>query len=351
MSNTHPPTSRIATEKAWDLFNEQRNQIFKIPILPERITSIIQTQIDSQSSLSPPEDIDTADSKLASIAVSLWRNKNRPSSSDRSTVESVIAQNTASNVRIMDEISGLQFQLNELLEIMKAKTMEKLLNEFRIDQCKTLMAPVRLLPPELLRKIFGYAADYQISIFEGFVLPVPSQINFSRTHPRIPPRLSSLVLMRVVIDSAFDLPELLDGCADLETFALYPATSSTVTPATILQICAAKHFQKLRKFTLAFFIRTAAQAQVIASGFADLLRAWTSAGVWMEGMDMVLYFCLGRHLKDLRKIEMVVEELQDHFRVGEHSYRINNLGFSFFFTVDWFAENDQHTAPLAWLER
>ncbi|KAG5649826.1 hypothetical protein H0H81_001846 [Sphagnurus paluster] len=171
------------------------------------------------------------------------------------------------------------------------------------------------------------------------------------------PRLSSLVLMRVIINSAGDFSKLLDGCADLETFALYPATTSAMTPAAILQTFAAKSIPKLRKFTLAFFIRTAAQVQAITSGFADLLRAWAAADAnrleRMDGMDIGLYFCWGRQRKDLGKIEMAMEKLRNQFRV-ENTHRVvnsNNLGFSFSFKVALFVENKPDLAPLCWLER
>ncbi|KAG5649825.1 hypothetical protein H0H81_001845 [Sphagnurus paluster] len=133
MSNTHPP-SNLATEKAWDLFNEQRNQIC--------------LQSEHHRTEETLEDTDTWDPKIASIKESLWRNNHRISSSDQSTVESIIAQNVAGNARIMCEISELQLKLNELLEIIKAK---KNGNNFERISHRLVQSPHNSRPPAAAR--------------------------------------------------------------------------------------------------------------------------------------------------------------------------------------------------------
>ncbi|KAG5649227.1 hypothetical protein H0H81_005271, partial [Sphagnurus paluster] len=100
-----------------------------------------------------------SDSELASIKESLWRNNRRPSNAQRKAIETIIAEETAIVAQITADVADLQLMLNQILENMKAQIATRSGKELRIEQFKSLVAPIRMLPPEILQRILEYATS------------------------------------------------------------------------------------------------------------------------------------------------------------------------------------------------
>ncbi|KAG5650417.1 hypothetical protein H0H81_012330 [Sphagnurus paluster] len=96
------------------------------------------------------------DSMLDSLKDALLRTNHRPSPAQQQTLEALITQQSADATQIRDDILGFQLQIDRLLVKIKEKFALLSRKKEWIAECKALLAPVRLLPSEILRKIFKY---------------------------------------------------------------------------------------------------------------------------------------------------------------------------------------------------
>ncbi|KAG5651401.1 hypothetical protein H0H81_008759 [Sphagnurus paluster] len=103
--------------------------------------------------------------------------------------------------------------------------------------------------------------------------------------------LRSLVLMRVLFDTPAELTALLGACPALESFALFPATSS-VTPISVLRVCTAAPLPNLRDLAVAFYTPTVREIEIITQAFPVLLHGLrdSNSSHPKKGVDFTLYF-------------------------------------------------------------
>ncbi|KAF5373976.1 hypothetical protein D9615_009911 [Tricholomella constricta] len=127
-----------------------------VPSLSEESIKFLEAKLESRATKSRSTGDTREDGGLDIISSTLLRTNHQCNSTQVCSVKMMIAQRT-DNIKAIDyDILSIQFKINELMNSIKALKDSRLQEKKEISFCKYILSPIRLLPPELLTRIFKY---------------------------------------------------------------------------------------------------------------------------------------------------------------------------------------------------
>ncbi|KAF5378824.1 hypothetical protein D9615_006840 [Tricholomella constricta] len=127
-----------------------------VPTLSEESVKALEAKLESRATKTRSTGDTRKDGGLDIISSTLLRTNHQCNSTQVCSVKMMIAQKT-DNIEAIDyDILSIQFKINELINSIKALKDSRLQEKKEISFYKYILSPIRLLPHELLTRIFKY---------------------------------------------------------------------------------------------------------------------------------------------------------------------------------------------------
>ncbi|KAF5371377.1 hypothetical protein D9615_009663 [Tricholomella constricta] len=143
---------RVGNEK-----QEQLKWLMEGPIVPVAVSRMVEERLERRALRKMQESALGVPKVLPSSIDTLQRPNHRPSTAQRAYLAAVLAQKEASIADLDEDVLDLQLKMNSLMKQMRTLGDLRSREQDEADSFGSLLAPVRLLSPELLTRVFKYA--------------------------------------------------------------------------------------------------------------------------------------------------------------------------------------------------
>ncbi|KAG6908870.1 hypothetical protein DXG01_002944 [Tephrocybe rancida] len=129
--------------------------------LEDKVVLAVQAELESQEAkFTLTDDVAARTSASTDVGLLLRRSNHQPTSTQVSLIKSALVEKNTALAQIDSDMMRLQLKINESIAAMKALEKSRLEKQAEANYCESWLSSVRLLPVEVLTRIFKFSITY-----------------------------------------------------------------------------------------------------------------------------------------------------------------------------------------------
>ncbi|KAG6890654.1 hypothetical protein C0992_000224 [Termitomyces sp. T32_za158] len=144
----------------WHTVSSQRRNIVQCFTLSPDAVHVIKTELNDLE-IERAKLRDSAVTSVGVVANRLKRSNQRPTSDQVSVLKTLLAQKNSELAKIESDLLRLQLKINDDIDALKELERLKTEKQAEANSCESWLVSSRLLPLEVITRIFQYSIDYR----------------------------------------------------------------------------------------------------------------------------------------------------------------------------------------------